>query len=453
MKKHVAWIGCLLAVCLAAPSLAYEVTYDGMYRVRMIMADLQADKDKSADTLVDQRARLGLKMKIDEYLQFSYIGEIDIQYGDAGYATARNQGGGIAGDSVNLETKNLYAKLTLPDTPYSAAVGLQGFRDNWSFALALVDVAGVSLSADTDKFNVKAGWYKLLEGDGNANHTIGLADTQDDVTLWALQTNFNPSEKLRFNLDGYYVKNEGSQQIPNLFLLGSSEDLYYLGGAVKYAFPAMNLSAWGFYNFGTSYDAASDGGDLDISAFAAAARADFKIGGVKAGVRGIYFAGDDDATDNDRSAVRIPWATDGVPLQESVPFFDSGLMIMLPDKFGTTYHNGAGFGMAQAYNEFGLIAITADASYSPQSQPNFYLNGAVGHFVALEENRLGLTARQGNNIGSEICTRVGYKIGKHTDISLNGAYAVLGDFFDGTATGGQDPDNQYEVYTMLNVFF
>jgi phosphate starvation-inducible PhoH-like protein len=38
--------------------------------------------------------------------------------------------------------------------------------------------------------------------------------------------------------------------------------------------------------------------------------------------------------------------------------------------------------MAQAYNEFGLIAITADASYSPQSQPNFYLNDA---FVILDE--------------------------------------------------------------------
>jgi putative N6-adenine-specific DNA methylase len=87
------------------------------------------------------------------------------------------------------------------------------------------------------------------------------------------------------------------------------------------------------------------------------------------------------------------------------------------------------------------------------SSEALFLNPPYGVRLALEENRLGLTARQGNNIGSEICTRVGYKIGKHTDISLNGAYAVLGDFFDGTATGGQDPDNQYEVYTMLNVFF
>lgn len=453
MKKTLTLVGCVLVFFSAMPSFAYDLQTSGMFRSRMINADLQGGKGNTADSLADQRARLNMKLKVDEYLSLGYIGEIDFQYGDAGYANGRNQGGGIAGDSVNLETKNLYAKLTLPETPYSATLGLQGFRDNWSFALALVDVSGLSISANTDAIKVTAGWYKLLEGDGGANHTIGLADTQDDATLYTLQTSYSASKDMILNVDGYYFQNKGSAQMPNFKLLGTEEDLYYLGANLKYTLPAVKLNTWAFYNFGTSHDAASDGGDLDISAFAASARGDFKVGGVKAGIRGIYFSGDDDATDNDRSGVRIPWATDGVPVQESVPFFDSGLMIMLPDMYGTTYHTGAGFGMTQAYNEYGLMAMTADASYTPPSQPNLYFKGAIGYFSALEDSRIGVAARQGKNIGSEVCARVGYKLGEHTDLSLNGAYAMLGDFFDGTATAGQDPDNPYETYVMVDIKF
>lgn len=452
MKLRITLMGCLLALVLAAPAFAYDLQTSGMFDTRMIMANLTKDKGKAADTLTDSRLRFLAKLKIDEYIQVAYWGELDFQYGDASYTTARNQGGAIGGDSVNLETKNLYGTLTLPGTPYSATLGLQGFRDNFSFALALDDVAGLTVVADTKPVKFKAGWFKLLEGDDGKSDSPGHANINDDATLWSLQTCFAPSKQMNLNLDGYFYQNMGSSQMPNMTLLGTSEKLYYLGADVKYALPAADVDAWLFYNFGTSKEAAANGGDLKTSALAASAKVKFNVGPVKAGVRGIYFSGDDDATDNDRTAVRIPWASTN-PVHEAVPFLDSNLMIMLPDKFGTTYHNGSGFGMTPAYQEHGLLAATADASYVPSSLPKFYVNGAVGYFKALEDSRKGDTPHKGTYLGSEVCVRMGYLLGEHTDLSLNGAYAVLGDFYDGTASNGQNPDNPYETYVRINVKF
>ena len=73
--------------------------------------------------------------------------------------------------------------------------------------------------------------------------------------------------------------------------------------------------------------------------------------------------------------------------------------------------------------------------------------------------RRGVDVREGETLGYEVAARVGKVFAQKVDVSLRGAYAVFGDFYDNTvrndagqgATG--DPDDVYKVALMVNVPF
>ncbi|MDF1551766.1 MAG: hypothetical protein P1P84_01830 [Deferrisomatales bacterium] len=473
MKRIAIAAACLLFALPSVPSFAMDSNVSGFFRARFIMADLQKGKDNNPDTLVDQRARVKWDLNVDEYIKFVYYGEVDVQYGDAAYAGGypkgasgpgtRNQGGGASADAVNLETKNLYIQAKLPDTPLTATIGIQGYVDHNDLAFLLGDMAGVRIGMDFGALHGNVAWFKMAEGDDGANHAIGQSNSEDDATLWATQWVYDgPDKKWTANADAYYANMNGATSSgPNQVAFnteGTGEDLYYLtvGGKMKLA--AGGIGGWLLYNTGTADSAGVDGGDVDTSAFAASVNGSYAFGGFKTNAYGIFFSSDDDATDNDRSAVRIPWATHPTPVGMAVPFPATGLMIMISDGLGTTYHTGYGFAMADgAYNEYGLAALTASATYTVPSMPNLWIKGAAGFFQALEDDRKADgTKREGKNLGSEIAGRVGYKFGK-LELSLNAAYAMLGDFYDNSATDKNgdpaDPDDPYEVYVAANVNF
>ncbi len=445
-KKLLVALSSTLAIAMALPAFAKDHSINGFYRVRFMQYGQKLAKDMEPNTLVDQRARFKWTMGLNEYVSVTYYGEVDMQYGDAAYGGARggapgstrNQGGAIGGDTVNLETKNLYVNVKVPDTPVSARVGLQGFGDNWDLVFVGADMAGVKVSAKLDAFNVTGIWSKWQEG------SAGGDSNEDDVDFWGLQVGLKPVQGLKLGVDGYYINanGDGSLGIP----VSAGDDLYYLGVNAAYKLPQVNLKAWAFYNFGTMNAEGDE--EADVSGWAASIKGTTSLAGAKVGLRLFYFSGDDDAADGDvNSAVLLTTA------QENFPFYMDNLMLLTPDATWTTIGSeGYGFNDAQAAG-YGLWGAILSTSYVPPTMKQAYAKVSVGYMAAVEDDRnTAGTKREGNSLGTEIAARVGYKVAEIVDVSLNGSILSLGDFFDKQA-GGEDPDNPYVLYAMVNVGF
>lgn len=507
MKKTIVLALSTLALASALPAAAAPsvITADGFLRSRGIMANLTKGKDEDPDLLVDTRLRLRLTFSPTEYVKVVYFGEIDYQWGDASYGAAgmaagrtagtqpstRNQGGGIGGDTVNLETKQLYAEVKFPNTPLTVAVGLQGIPDNWDNTFLTFDMAAL-------KFNLKAGmsdvnvfWSKFGEGnrlnpknnrtagdgDDNASNAPGASRAEDDIDLYGAQIQLKPIPALKLGADLYYYRNQGSNTnsagykgdwfTSNVWTDGSAlgatrfitaEDasLYYAGLNAAYNLPFLSVSGWGMYNFGTvklnrwrnTSTTASTTVDpvthavTNTPAVNSAVKEkeeDVKLKGIAAsGKVQAKFAGaavsvrgiyySAAGTNAEKSkAAFIPWG-----LGEPPNFGDEHLMIMTGDLFTCTYGNPPGMAMNDAaYTGFGLLGAILSASYSPPALKDLYIKSSAGMFRARSSNVFGMD-RQGKNLGTEVAARVGYKFMGSVDVSLNAATVWLGDFYDET---------------------
>lgn len=494
MKKRLVMALCsTLAVATALPAFALTVTNEGFFRVKSIMGNytLRDDGYDSPDMFVDQRFRDKITFGINDYIKIVYFGEIDFQWGDASYANGRNDGGAIGGDNVNLETKNLYVEAKIPNTALTVTAGLQGYADNEDWAILNNDFAGFKFAYAGSNWSANAAWFKLIEESGTSVNSIGGANNEDDVTLWAAQFSMLPTKALKIGADFYYFKNQGTYGgvpapvgIPTSSLADerrTEQDLYWLALNASYKMPMMTISGWAAYTWGKMKDVPTQTpmsgasflpkyiqyygpqDDLDVSGWVATVKADFvPAPGMTAMARLLYFSADDDATDTDQKFFQTPFLD-----SETAPFLRDGLMLMMPDAMGMTYPAQTGFALRDAaYKGYGLFGVVANTSYTPPTMKQMYFKAAAGWFTALEDDRNHENAiHDGKNIGVEVNGRVGYVFAEKFDVSLNGAYAFLGDFYKSTVDedshrymdrkveDGEDPSNPYALYVMVNVAF
>ena len=484
MKRKLATALCgTLALAMALPAFAKDHSINGYYRVRFMMTDFNNARSEDSPTkIVDQRARFKWTMGLNEYVSITYYGEVDIQYGDTSYGSGpssstdytvadntvvdsngnpdsdtnpevitdtdtrvatRNDGGRLGGDTVNLETKNIYLNVKIPDTPVSVRVGLQGYADHWDYSLFAADMAGVKVSAKTDMVSGNVGWFKWGEGASTADNL------ENDIDLYAVQLAFQPMGGLSLGTDLYWLNINGSGYGSAGF---SNADIYWLGVNGKYKAGPVSLSGWFAYNFGTASGAAPRGGDLDISAFAGSlAAAVAPMPGLKAKLTALYFSGDDDNGDGDQNNWTIPQSG------EDFFFATQGFMLMLADITWTTW-GFEGFGESAVTSGNGLWAVTLTGQYNPPALKGLYVKGGVGYFSAVEDDRTpndGQSDHDGTALGTEVYLRAGKKIADVVDVSLNAAYALLGDYYNDMATDDSgrtdDPNNPYMLYVMVNV--
>ncbi|ORJ62068.1 hypothetical protein [Geothermobacter hydrogeniphilus] len=488
MNKTVKILLALAMVALmAAPALALESKLSGFLNVRGIGDNFKATNnyvgtlDDSAkigsQNLVDQRLRMKLDTKINDYLSFTYYLEVDFQWGDEQYSNAgRNDGGGIGADTTNLETKNAYLDVKVPDSTSSFRVGLQGFADHNDYSFFAADMAGVKYKAKLGGADLTAGWFKLIDGD-----TYGTAPSPlDDVTLWALQAEFKPNANFKFGGDYYYYQNEGSQGYATF--LGTADiaavlafnggggnwtanrqdmNLHYFNGHAEYRLENVVLSGWLEFSTGTADSINNNTAttlteDLDVQGFAGRLKAATNFGGLKLALAGTYFSGDDNLADGDADFIVNPLAT------ESFAFATDGFMIFTPD---IAWNSVGQYGFAMvdaAWAGYGLGSVILTGAYTPEQMKNAYIKAGVGYFSSLEDKLAAndpRTDRAGTELGTEVYLRVGYRFAKKLDLSINGSYASLGDFYDnnggGTAanTATTDIDDPYEVYLKATLFF
>ncbi len=458
MKRKLVTALCgTLALAMAVPAFAKDHSINGYFRARFMTFDLDNSKSEDSPKMgVDQRFRAKWTMGLNEYVSVVYYGEVDFQYGDVSYGMGkkfvdtkgdtyvvrvgnRNDGGGIGGDTVNLETKNLYLDVKIPDTPVAVRVGLQGYADHWSYSLWAADMAGVKVSFKTDMVSGNVAWFKWSEG------SPSIDNKENDQNLYALQTAFSPVGGLSVGADFYWL------DVGNEDTGASSADIMWAGLNAKYKVGPAALSGWFAYNFGSA-------GDVDYSAFAGSLSAAFAPApGFKAKVLALYFSGDDDNTDTDVNSWYIPKPG------EDFFFGPEGFMLMLADLYLNT-EGGAGiitgYGQQAVVGGWGLWGVGVTGQFSPAAVKGLYVKGGVGYFATTTDeikNSTGKDERDGTGLGTEIFVRVGKKIAELVDVSLNASYAILGDFYADQATDDKgktdDPNNPYLAYLMVNVPF
>ena len=116
-------VGALAAV--SVPAFALENEFHGMYRLRGMMSNYTNSgggalhAGTAADpaptmTVFEQRARLQYIAKASDDLKLVTHFEIDSSWGDTAYNNGRGLGGGMAADTVNLETKNVFLDFNCP---------------------------------------------------------------------------------------------------------------------------------------------------------------------------------------------------------------------------------------------------------------------------------------------------------------------------------------------------
>lgn len=426
MSKYLKTAAAALAlVALAAPAMS-DSQISGYYRMQAItdtVNGVPAD-DKKAESQIDQRFRLRYQNNLNEYVHFVYFGEVDVPFGQPSKG-AIGGGGRVSADGVNVETKNVYLDFKIPDSIFSFRLGTQGFGDNWQNVFVADDMTGVQANmAFSPNFGTTLAYFKFDEG----------AKTQwDDTDLYALKNKLKVTENLGLNFDLYYLDDNS---------VGTAEvDLYTLGLGADAKLGTVGLDGFVAYQTGTVERDATP--DTDIDAWVASAKAKMDIGTAKTGLRLTYYSEDDDAQD-DGSFNEVA--------NGFYQFAGENLSIFFTD----VYYNNTGGGrraIIDAVNEgYGLFAVNATADFKFPS--DYYLKTGAGYFMALDDKRNdeAVASREGDVLGFEVAARVGTIVAKKVDVSLNGAYAFLGDFYD-AAPGGQDPDNMYKLNFMVNVPF
>lgn len=431
MKKllRTALVG-TVALGLAAPAFA-DHQIGGYFRTQFIMEQLTADnqaKDQRPVKGVDNRFRARWQNNINEYVSAVLFMEVDTPWGEQSKGGI-GAGGQKSADGVNFETKHAYLDLKLPDTPVSARIGIQGFGGNFDGAIMNDDMAGIKLNAKMDMFDATLFWSKYVEGN---------RVSEDDIDLYVLQLGLAPVKELKLGLEGYFQNNQPAdfQQ-------------YWLGAKAGYKLPVVDLSGWFVYNFGTNESGASD---VDVSAWAAFLKGSMAMAGAKVDLRFLYYSKDDDATDD--GSFNQADSTSGFGSGSGAfEYSDAGLMILLTDVDYNNFGGGRRALTDAAYAGYGLFGGVLTANYTPPAMKNMYVRGALGYFMALDDkhSKNDATKREGTNIGGELAVKVGYKIAGAADVSLRGAYALLGDFYDKTNAEGKDPDDLYKLIAMVNV--
>jgi hypothetical protein len=479
-------LGLILAI--AAPAFA-EFKLNGYYRLMGYNQEWRSgdklsatsvsnnakDEDGDSKEWIDQRMRLMATYTLNDSVAVVYFAEVDSMWGER-YGTTN--GAQLAGDSVNVETKNAYLDLKSGD--FVGRLGLQGIADPYEGVLFNDDMAGVTAGYKMNNTSLNLIYAKLYEDDRS---------DYDDTDFYGLGVSQKVSDTFKIGANVYYLDindiqsfdNAGGQSTTGT---GNGNQDYWPGPVINSndrttaevisggvnadaKFGNFGLSGFAVYqdlsleannaSFGSPAEIVD--GDADGNAWLATVKASYKMENGDVGLRFLYVSPNDDEDGADQ------WIGNFGQYE----FPNENLMQFMVDKF--VLNSGKeryGFNDA-VFEGYGLMALMASGNHK---LPNdMYLNWGAGYFMAADEKAKGASGNFGerqdevtgekwgdDNMGWEVALRIGKKFFEKVDVSLNGSYADYGDFYectapkDGVANDG-DPDATYKTYLMVNVPF
>jgi hypothetical protein len=397
-------------------------------------------KDAKPDTFVDQRLRMKWTNTLNEFVTVIWYGEVDTVWGERNRVADRGAGanylgggGQVGADGVNVETKNALAMIKIPNSPVAVTLGIQGIGDKGLRSIFMnQDQAALKITAGFGAVDVMVAWAKWDEGNAVSTYA-GDRSSEDDTDVYMVQVGVKATETVKFAVEGYWQ---------NMNATGSdtaTADLYTIGLSGDAKFGGVGVGAW--VGFQTGSDTSTGTDDISQSAIMAGLEVNAKVGPAAIGGQVLYFGNDDDDEDD------MSWDHASGAFEN----YKSGLMIFGTDIY---YNNGGGGRRAYtdaAYAGYGLLAFLVKGS-AKVMDGKLTVKGAAGYFMALDDkvNDEAVASREGTDLGFEIAGECILKVADAANVSLRGAYAVLGSFYDESA-GGEDPDDLYKLALMVNI--
>ena len=482
-----------LVVVLAAPASA-EFKLNGFYRVVPEISNyyggagntqlnVPGTQGQVANSLVKDQAtgtpgvntngsrpvtqmRNRLRFEVgDENVKGVTFFEIDGSFGDAGGVVGRNQGFAANGDSINLETKNVYLWFKVPNTPVDFTVGLQGYSDEFAGLLfSNSDQAGIVMNAKAEPVKVRATWLKLRSDSrigttpvNNQYAVAGVTNVDNNAALYSINAAFVPTKDATITGVFTFINDSSApghltvpQEATGTNALTKMKSYYAGANATFNAGPAA-VTGFFVYNWGTfETPLVAGASDVDIEGYAGSLRVDANIGPGKGFLEGLYVSGDDDVTDKKYKSIIT--GSDYANLTSWYGRPD--LYILFPN-----------FDMIQAAtalvlnpNNSGRGLYMFAGGYTHKLSEKLTGKIGAGYLAAVEKRKTTATNEaKGTAMGTEINANVNYNIAKGLDFGLYGAYCFLGSFYDRdaalTPNAGNSPDDLYTAYARLNFAF
>ena len=463
----------VLVAVLALPALAdHELL--GYYRSKGYVSNIKNYTSANyvnptpanvnpTSSYVEQRLRLKFTTGVENVKAVLFL-EQDMMWGDASGQVARNQGGAIQGDSINLEAKNAYLWFKLPNTSADFTVGLQNVSDPYrGVFMGGADMAGVLSTFKFEPVSFRVGGFNPWERDTNQ---------ADDSLIFIAEAKIAPTKNLNVGLNFYFIRDgadalgaaSGETSTPGPGYLGGVQvvpgvtKIYMPGVNVDFNAGAVKISGFVFAQFGDRvYD--SGAAKTKFGGYAGDVRVDANVGPAKVFLEGLYTSGDKPSSSD---------KIEGVVVAEDFKIFSSAsqpisfdMQILGPNGDDintsrnltyTTNNNRAAGGYAMNGVRLGATFIAAGASMKLNDKMDAKVG--VGYLRANETAPAALTGTNLNvskSMGTELNGNVNYNIMKGLDFGLFGAYAWLGDGYK--VAGSPSPDNLYDLHARLNYAF
>jgi hypothetical protein len=388
----------LIAVfALVMPASAAEMKVNGIWNAKAWARDNYDGDDDTDDATqyVTQRFRSYWNWIASENLKLVYKNEIDMEWGDAAFVNERNNGGGLGGDSVNLETKNIYLEFMVPDTPVKATLGLQGITLHKGWFIS-DDAGGARFDMNFDPVSITAYWIGV---DGlEANDSV----SSDDVWQAAVSGAYK-AENMDARLSLAYQRNDNdltSNDVPE------SDDLYLLMGEFGMSFDMVSFDIVAATNFG---EVDSDGaGDRDYEGFMFAGSVDIALDMATITVSGAYVSGDDEGDlDEDFQGLAgqtFSWAE------------------IISD--GYSYDRNASLAQIGGANRpSNMYYVAAGVDLKPTDTTTIMFDV---YYVGMVEDRT-IAGEEEDEIGIEVDARLTQKIYDNLSMTIIGAYMFAED--------------------------
>lgn len=429
------------ATCMAAtavPALALENEFHGMFRLFSAVNNFNVtpvtagfylpeglDKNPGTATYFAQRARLMYSAKANDDLKLVTQFEIDSLWGDNSYTTRRNVGGAIGADTVNLETKHVYLDFNIPKTPVNVKLGMQPYGDSFKNIFVGADMAGALASASYGKFNSSLGFFRFND---NATGSVPGKRTRDMI---ALDEKYSISKEVKVG-GAYYMVNDDRQDP-----LNPSDSIFHtLGVNGEAAFGPVTVDGFVLYQFGNLE--ANPANRQHLNAFAANVGARGKIGAGTARTEFLYVSGEGNPGNRGTSNAFQS-------IDDEHGFYDGNMQLLFRDAYSMTNDNA----IVYTSNNLDRGVIAGFVGYEMPFTSKFSASANAG-FAAVAKDA---DNRKSNYLGTELNAQADYKLYDNLTATLRGAYVVLGDYYQGVALNGQDPQNPYMASFMMNYSF
>ncbi len=369
--------------------------------------------------------------------------EIDSLWGDNSYGVARNQGGAVGADQVNIETKSAYLDFNIPGSPVpvNLKVGIQPYLDAYKGIIFSNDGAGVVATSNSGKAYARLSYFRFYDNNKTdltpANNTLGHL-TQDFINL---DVKYGITKDLK--VGGSYVllyddRSRATSPRVNVHMIGVNAEAKVGPAVIDGFFIYQTGKAGAVTDNGAASAAGSAQPFKTVNAFAANVGVKARVGLGTARLNALYISGDSSVNSGESR-------NDFITIKGTEhTFYPAEMMILLRSKHAINSDRAIVYNLNNANQ--GLIGgfLGYDINVG-----KFFVYSNVG-LAAVAKNA---TSRDSDYMGTEINTEIGYKLFDNLSASVQAAYMVLGGYFDGTGTGGANPDDPYTTRLVLTYVF